>query len=357
MAGTNGTTWVYEYDCGGNILNRKYYAYTDADDVSGDPIGTIGYEYDTAWKDKLVSYDGRTITYNSIGNMTSDGNWNYDWQAGRQLKRIWKPMAQAEYETCEPGENGDAMLEILLTGSNVLIEDSDTVTLTAKVTQNNTVVTDSLAASLFNWTRASGDAAADGIWNNAHNGVKSVQIAGTDLAGTTKFTCMMKPVADYGEFFPAVENGIVLKHEPGTANPGDTFSITDGILTVDTNASPTPYSFDNPMLSVNSTAIAGPLTAGMYVYTAAPTREIRFFYNADGLRTRKETVLGGRIIETTDYTLHGKLVTEIKHGRDVLHFFYDAQSRPAMVKWNGVMYSYVHNLQGDIVACFGTIER
>ena len=86
------------------------------------------------------------------------------------------------------------------------------------------------------------------------------------------------------------------------------------------------------------------------MYTAAPTREIRFFYNADGLRTRKQMVLGGRIIETTDYTLHGKLVTEIKHGRDVLHFFYDAQSRPAMVKWNGVMYSYVHNLQGDIVA-------
>ena len=53
-------------------------------------------------------------------------------------------------------------------------------------------------------------------------------------------------------------------------------------------------------------------------------------------------------------TLHGKLVTEMKRstadGTDVLHFFYDAQSRPAMVKWNGVMYSYVHNLQGDIVA-------
>ena len=237
---------------------------------------------------------------------------------------------------------------------HVLIEDSDTVTLTAKVTLNNTVVTDSLAASLFTWTRDSGDAAADGIWNDAHSGMKSVQIAGSELAGTTKFTCNMRPLADYGEFFPAVENGIVLKHERGSANPNDTFAISDSNLTVDTNASPNPYSFDDPMLSVNSTSIAGPLTAGMYVYAAAPTREIRFFYNADGLRTRKQAVLGGRIIETTDYTLHGKLVTEMKHstaeGTDVLHFFYDAQSRPAMVKWNGVMYSYVHNLQGDIVA-------
>ena len=32
-----------------------------------------------------------------------------------------------------------------------------------------------------------------------------------------------------------------------------------------------------------------------------------------------------------------------------MHFFYDAQSRPAMVKFNGAVYSYIHNLQGDIV--------
>ena len=32
-----------------------------------------------------------------------------------------------------------------------------------------------------------------------------------------------------------------------------------------------------------------------------------------------------------------------------MHFFYDAQSCPAMVEFNGAVYSYVHNLQGDIV--------
>lgn len=35
-------------------------------------------------------------------------------------------------------------------------------------------------------------------------------------------------------------------------------------------------------------------------------------------------------------------------GTDSLHFFYDAQSRPAKVCFNGVMYTYVHNLQGDV---------
>ena len=32
-----------------------------------------------------------------------------------------------------------------------------------------------------------------------------------------------------------------------------------------------------------------------------------------------------------------------------LHFFYDAQSKPAFVVYNGVKYRYVHNLQGDVV--------
>ena len=35
--------------------------------------------------------------------------------------------------------------------------------------------------------------------------------------------------------------------------------------------------------------------------------------------------------------------------QDKLHFFYDAQSRPAKVSYNGVIYTYIHNLQGDIV--------
>ena len=54
-------------------------------------------------------------------------------------------------------------------------------------------------------------------------------------------------------------------------------------------------------------------------------------------------------METTEYTLHGKLITHLTRGSDEMHFFYDAQSRPAMVEFNGTLYSYVHNLQGDIV--------
>ena len=68
-------------------------------------------------------------------------------------------------------------------------------------------------------------------------------------------------------------------------------------------------------------------------------------YNENGLRVQK-TANG----VVTDYTLHGKNIHHMTQGSDELHFFYDAQNKPAIVDFNGTKYAYVHNLQGDIVA-------
>ena len=71
----------------------------------------------------------------------------------------------------------------------------------------------------------------------------------------------------------------------------------------------------------------------------------RIVYNADGLRVQK-TVNG----VVTGYTLHGKNVVHMTKGNDELHFFYDAQNRPAVVVYNGTAYAYVKSLQGDVIA-------
>ena len=71
---------------------------------------------------------------------------------------------------------------------------------------------------------------------------------------------------------------------------------------------------------------------------------VQYQYDANGLRVGK--IVNGT--ETT-YTLHGKLLTHLKQGANEMHFYYDAQSRPAMVAFNGAYYMYLHNLQGDIV--------
>ena len=171
-------TWVYTYDCGGNILNKARYAYTAADEL-GEALESIPYTYgDANWKDKLTVYNGKTITYDAIGNPLNDGTWSYEWQAGRQLKRM-----------------------------------------------------------------------------------------------------------------------------------------------------------------------------------SAKGKALTFQYDHNGLRTQK-MVEADWYPETTNYYLHGKLLThmtvdyrdtsEAAH-QDVMHFFYDAQSRPAKVSYNGTVYTYIHNLQGDVV--------
>ena len=73
--------------------------------------------------------------------------------------------------------------------------------------------------------------------------------------------------------------------------------------------------------------------------------DAQFVYNENGLRIQK-TVNG----VATKYTLHGKNVVHMTSGTDELHFFYDAQNRPAVVVCNGTAYAYVKSLQGDIVA-------
>ena len=171
-------TWIYSYDRGGNILNKAKYAYTIADEL-GEALESIPYTYgDANWKDKLTAYNGISIVYDAMGNPLNDGTWTYEWQAGRQLKRM----------------------------------------------------------------------------------------------------------------------------------------------------------------SAEGTALT-------------------FQYDHNGLRTQK-VVEADWYPETTNYYLHGKLLThmtvdyrdtsEAAH-QDVMHFFYDAQSRPAKVSFNGTVYTYIHNLQGDAV--------
>ena len=147
--------------------------------------------------------------------------------------------------------------------------------------------------------------------------------------------------------------GNILKKErfayADTTNPLETVTYTYG----DAN-------WRDKLTAVNGStirydAIGNPLSDGTWTYTWQNGRQLQkmqktgvtaeFMYNADGLRVQK-TVNG----VATKYTLHGKNVVHMTSGTDELHFFYDAQNRPAVVVYNGVPYAYVKSLQGDIVA-------
>lgn len=76
----NGVTTTWTYDVGGNILTKS----------SGETI--IEYTYgDAEWKDKLTNYNGKSITYDKIGNpLTIGTDTTLTWEAGRRLASITK---------------------------------------------------------------------------------------------------------------------------------------------------------------------------------------------------------------------------------------------------------------------------
>ena len=96
MNDPNDGTWTYEYDCGGNILNKKQYAYTTG--TLGTVQQIVSYAYgDADWKDKLTRYNGVDIAYDAIGNPIQDGVWTYTWENGRQLRRMACDATIAEF--------------------------------------------------------------------------------------------------------------------------------------------------------------------------------------------------------------------------------------------------------------------
>ena len=92
----NDGTWTYEYDCGGNILSKKKYAYTTG--TPGTVQQIVSYAYgDADWKDKLTRFNGVDIAYDAIGNPIQDGVWTYTWENGRQLRRMACDATIAEF--------------------------------------------------------------------------------------------------------------------------------------------------------------------------------------------------------------------------------------------------------------------
>ena len=101
--------------------------------------------------------------------------------------------------------------------------------------------------------------------------------------------------------------------------------------------------------------IGNPLNDGTWTYTWAKGRQLQsmsrsgeavsFVYNSDGLRVQKIATSTG----TTKYSMHGRNLVHLTNGSDSLHFFYDAQNKPAIVEFNGAAYAYLYNQQDNII--------
>ena len=90
-------TFIYSYNGIGNITKVESYPYTTGE-VSGTPTIT-NYSYSV---DKLTSFDGKVITYNSIGYPTYYDGKTWQWNGGK-LTRIYKGSESqpgSRFENC-----------------------------------------------------------------------------------------------------------------------------------------------------------------------------------------------------------------------------------------------------------------
>ena len=77
----------------------------------------------------------------------------------------------------------------IMAGTVFLTENVRSTTLTSRVWHGNEDVTDTIPASHFQWRRQSEDSMADAVWNDAHQGLKSVLVSTADVLRQASFRC------------------------------------------------------------------------------------------------------------------------------------------------------------------------
>ena len=252
-------------------------------------------------------------------------------------------------EGTKPGvdEQTGTVLKIAWSNGNLLEGEVTSTQASATVTRCGVDVTDEYAASAFNWVRDSGDAEADNAWNAAHAGMKSITCTATDLNGDVKISCTLTASsATYGSI--TVDDDMDASHTPADLDANDIFVIENGDLKVTTSRG-NAYVLENGVLKAAGAKLNGSITAETKLFASQPENMVEFSYNHNKLRAQKKVTKTDGETEVAEYMFHGELLMYLHRGNNALHFCYDKQKRPIMVEMNESVYSYIHNLQGDIV--------
>ena len=91
-------------------------------------------------------------------------------------------------------------------------------------------------------------------------------------------------------------------------------------------------------------------TSGNLLYRAAVSYD-----SHEHISSQRERVSGANYTTSYSYDWDDR-ATDIQYG-DATHrvrYGYDGQGKPALVSHNGVTYSYLYNLQGDVIGLVGS---
>jgi len=133
-AETVSIKYEYTYDDRGNILTKKEYSISlDENNQKVYTLienGTDTYAYDETWKDKLISYNGQSITYDAVGNPTNYMGNALTWTMGRQLASFGSNTYTYNEEGIRTSKTVNGVkTTFLLNGYNIIEQTDGTTTL------------------------------------------------------------------------------------------------------------------------------------------------------------------------------------------------------------------------------------
>ena len=118
----------YDYDTGGNIQSKTVTP-------DGGTARVYEYGYNSVWKDRLDTFDGKSLTYDQIGNPLTIGTSVLTWTQGRKLS-TYKKDSTSDTATYTYDENGirktktvgDEVIEYITSGGEVVAQKSNSGT-------------------------------------------------------------------------------------------------------------------------------------------------------------------------------------------------------------------------------------
>ena len=343
---------TYTYDTVGNLL------------TSSDGETTHTYTYgNTDWRDLLTAYDGETITYDAIGNPTSyyNGNrWTMGWEDGRQLTTLSK---QAPVVITTQPENyygtvgGTATFTVAASGDRVTYQwqrsTDDGETWSNVSGGTSTTLSIPIQASVNGYLYRCIAKDFMGHIATSQAGQLTVTSALSTLSEfDPEFTIINQPDDYYGRpgdtaTFIVEAEGANLSYQwlcraPGASNFEylTTSDATTNTLRVEMTAQSDGAEYRCFITDAN-----GDMGSTRVATVKLDILDWEMEYDTSGIRTKR--ISDGK---TYSYIYAGDKLMRMTVDDDVLDFSYDANGTPLTMTYNGTVYYYITNLQGDVMS-------
>ena len=119
-----GKSYTYKYDQGGNIIQRTGCCFCE-EEPSNEVCGTDTFQYaGSGWKDQLISYNGKTCTYDELGNLTQLGDKQLTWTKVRKLASFGNVTFTYDARGMRTGKSANGVTHSYIYEGDLLVKET-----------------------------------------------------------------------------------------------------------------------------------------------------------------------------------------------------------------------------------------